>query len=166
MTDLEWATERFLKMQGISEANAALHGPKLLKGHGFPDEVMRDAMDAQMFQILRAEWVRLETALKEETDHATLLVAALRDKSKQHEFQWVRAEALEVTLTAAHTKFIHAVVPLIEDDLLRERVIRAMEAALTASPVAAKEPLYPDGAPCSKCGQVFAHTPECAGTGP
>jgi hypothetical protein len=54
MSELQWAFERVLKMQQMAEANAGVYGAKLLKGHGYPDEVMRDAQDALALRLVLA----------------------------------------------------------------------------------------------------------------
>lgn len=50
--DYEWAVERVRKMHDSASTNAALYGTKLLKGHGYPDEVMGDAQDALALGIV------------------------------------------------------------------------------------------------------------------
>jgi hypothetical protein len=42
----DWALARVRRMAETARTNAGVYGAKLLKGHGYPDEVMRDAQDA------------------------------------------------------------------------------------------------------------------------
>lgn len=62
--DLAWAIARLQKNQAIAEANAGRYGEKLLKGHGYPDEVMGDAQDALAYRLVLS--------------HVGVLVATLR----------------------------------------------------------------------------------------
>lgn len=50
--DFAWALERVTRMAACFLINAEKFGPKLLKGHGYPDEVMRDAQDYRALKIV------------------------------------------------------------------------------------------------------------------
>lgn len=51
---LPWAVERVSEMAAAARINAGLHGVKLLRGHGYPNEVMRDAQDALALETVLA----------------------------------------------------------------------------------------------------------------
>lgn len=50
--DYEWAHERVVSMAASAYADARVHGLKLLKGFGYPDEVMRRAQDYRALSII------------------------------------------------------------------------------------------------------------------
>lgn len=56
--DLEWALERTLRMRDFAEKDAQVYGAKLLKGHGYPDEVFSRAQDARALDIVLGELAR------------------------------------------------------------------------------------------------------------
>jgi hypothetical protein len=70
----EWAVERVRDMAESARINASRLGVKLLKGHGYPNEVMHDAQDAlaleTVLSMLRAS--APSTAQAEEKDSASL----------------------------------------------------------------------------------------------
>jgi hypothetical protein len=50
----DWALARVRRMAETARTNAGVYGAKLLKGHGYPDEVMRDAQDALALEEILA----------------------------------------------------------------------------------------------------------------
>lgn len=50
--DFAWALERVQSMADVARRNAGVYGVRLLKGHGYPDDVMRDAQDALAIEIV------------------------------------------------------------------------------------------------------------------
>jgi NTP pyrophosphatase (non-canonical NTP hydrolase) len=50
----DWALARVRRMAEAARTSAGVYGAKLLKGHGYPDEVMRDAQDALALEEILA----------------------------------------------------------------------------------------------------------------
>lgn len=63
--DLEWALDRVRKLFAVYYVNASRFGSKLLKGFGYPDEVLSNAADARALATVLAQVETLTAALRE-----------------------------------------------------------------------------------------------------
>ena len=59
--DVDWAYDRLSRLTQVMTDEAAYNGPRLLRGHGYPNEVMSSAQDALALQIVLTELVIQKT---------------------------------------------------------------------------------------------------------
>jgi hypothetical protein len=81
---LQWSIGRVEMMAGCCRLNAEKFGVKLLKGHGYPDEVMRDAQDALALETVLAESRRLAGELEQANERTRQ--AMLREAGWMQQF--------------------------------------------------------------------------------
>jgi hypothetical protein len=81
----EWAVERIKDMAENARINASRLGVKLLRGHGYPNEVMHDAQDALALETVLAMLASSpSTARAEEHDCACMVDDSLDWVSAAH----------------------------------------------------------------------------------